>query len=161
MKGFKTNDFHRSIMLMQQSLASLLDESLEIARITLKKSTVRGRTSTTNILRRAFQMCNYRYLSDSSTTERVYQDVNVKQQKASEKLEDFAHSFLNMSSRSGRIERELREISPYLSGLLSTGLPSFEDESLEPIYLDNAGELSDCGSWSPLPDLNRGHPDVC
>ena len=99
--------------------------------------------------------------NDSSTTERVYQDVNVKQQKASEKLEDFAHSFLNMSSRSGRIERELREISPYLSDLLSTGLPSFEDESLEPIYLDNVGELTDCGSWSPLPDLNRGHPDVC
>ena len=99
--------------------------------------------------------------SDSSTTERVYQDVNVKQQKASEALEGFANSFIEMSSLNNRLETELREISPHLSSLLATGLPSFEDDSLEPVYIDDNGELSDYGSWSPLPDLNRGHPDVC
>ena len=96
--------------------------------------------------------------NDSATTERVYQDINAKQQKASEKLEEFANSFLNMSSHNNRIERELREISPHLSGLLSTGLPSFDNDSMEPVYLDVRGELTDCGMLVPTPGLEPGTP---
>ena len=96
--------------------------------------------------------------SDSSTTERVYQDINVKQQRASQRLSEFADHLLGESQRLSEFEQQLENMSPWMADIFSSGQPVFEDESLEPVFMDSKGNLSSYEEVVPAPRLELGTP---
>ena len=89
--------------------------------------------------------------SDSSSTERVYQDINVKQQRASQRLNEFADHLLGVSQRLSEFEQQLEDMSPWMADLFSSGQPVFEDESFEPLFMDSKGNLSSHCDLVPAP----------
>ena len=95
---------------------------------------------------------------DSTTTERVYQDINAKQQRASQRLADFADHFTGASQRLSEFEQQLEAMSPWMADLFSLGQPVFEDEALEPAFLDAMGNLTAHDEVVPAPRLELGTP---
>jgi integrase len=96
--------------------------------------------------------------ADSSTTERVYQDLNTKQQQASQTLSQFADHFLGIPQQLSEMEQQLEDITPWMSGVFTYGQPSFADDPLEPLYLDDDGNLSSLDNVVPAPRLELGTP---
>jgi integrase len=97
--------------------------------------------------------------ADSSTTERVYQDVNAKQQRASLAMASFADHFLGIPQQLTEMEQQLESMTPWMSGVFTYGQPSFADDPLEPLYLDDDGNLSSLDNVVPAPmseDVNGG-----
>ena len=94
--------------------------------------------------------------ADSSTTERVYQDLNTKQQRASQTLSQFADHFLGIPQQLSEMEQQLEAMTPWMSGVFTYGQPSFADDPLEPLYLDDDGNLSSLGDVVPAPRLELG-----
>ena len=95
---------------------------------------------------------------DSATTERVYQDINAKQQRASQRLADFADHFTGTSQRLSEFEQQLEAMSPWIADMFSVGQPAFEDEALEPVFLDAMGNLATHDELVPAPRLELGTP---
>ena len=91
--------------------------------------------------------------ADSSTTERVYQDLNTKQQRASQTLSQFADHFLGIPQQLSEMEQQLEDMTPWMSGVFTYGQPSFADDPLEPLYLDDDGNLSSLDNVVPAPRL--------
>ena len=89
--------------------------------------------------------------SDSSSTERVYQDINVKQQRASQYMVGFADHFLGVSQRLSDFEQQLEAMSPWMADIFSSGQPVFEDEAFDPVFIDNEGSLSAHCELVPAP----------
>ena len=89
--------------------------------------------------------------ADSTTTERVYQDINAKQQRASQRLADFADHFTGASQRLSEFEQQLEAMSPWMADMFSVGQPVFEDEALEPVFLDAMGNLAAHDEVVPAP----------
>ena len=96
--------------------------------------------------------------ADSSTTERVYQDLNTKQQQASQTLSQFADHFLGIPQQLSEMEQQLEDMTPWMSGVFTYGQPSFADDPLEPLYLDDDGNLSSLDNVVPAPRLELGTP---
>ena len=95
--------------------------------------------------------------ADSSTTERVYQDLNAKQKKASQALVQFADHFLGIPQQMTELEKQLELMAPWMSGVFTYGQPSFADEPLEPLYLED-NNLSSLDDVVPAPRLELGTP---
>ena len=96
--------------------------------------------------------------ADSSTTERVYQDINAKQQRASLAMAAFADHFLGIPQQLTELEKQLESMAPWMSGVFTYGQPSFADDPLEPLYLDDDGNLSSLDNVVPAPRLELGTP---
>ena len=96
--------------------------------------------------------------ADSSTTERVYQDINAKQQRASLAMAAFADHFLGIPQQLTELEKQLEDMTPWMSGVFTYGQPSFADDPLEPLYLDDDGNLSSLDNVVPAPRLELGTP---
>ena len=89
---------------------------------------------------------------------RVYQDINAKQQRASQRLADFADHFTGASQRLSEFEQQLEAMSPWMADVFSLGQPVFEDEALEPVFLDAMGNLAAHDEVVPAPRLELGTP---
>jgi len=89
--------------------------------------------------------------ADSSITERVYQDLNTEQQRASQTLSQFADHFLRIPQQLSEMEQQLEDMTPWMSGVFTYGQPSFADDPLEPLYFDDDGNLSSLDNVVPAP----------
>ena len=79
--------------------------------------------------------------------------INAKQQRASQRLADFADHFTGVSQRLSGFEQQLEAMSPWMADMFSVGQPVFEDEALEPIFLDAMGNLAAHDEVVPAPRL--------
>jgi hypothetical protein len=77
--------------------------------------------------------------------------INAKQQRASQRLADFADHFTGVSQRLSGFEQQLEAMSPWMADMFSVGQPVFEDEALEPIFLDAMGNLAAHDEVVPAP----------
>jgi len=56
------------------------------------------------------------------------------------------------------MEQQLEDMTPWMSGVFTYGQPSFADDPLEPLYLDDDGNLSSLDNVVPAPRLELGTP---
>jgi len=98
--------------------------------------------------------------ADSVVTERVYQDINTKQQRANQHLVDFADNFLGVAQRLSEYERQLQEMTPWMADIFMLGQPNFDDEApMELLFIDANGTLVDHDrKLVPAPRLELGTP---
>ena len=55
-------------------------------------------------------------------------------------------------------EQQLEAMSPWMADVFSVGQPVFEDEALEPVFLDAMGNLATHDEVVPAPRLELGTP---
>ena len=69
----------------------------------------------------------------------------------------FADHFLGIPQQMTELEKQLELMAPWMSGVFTYGQPSFADEPLEPLYLDE-NNLSSLDDVVPAPRLELGTP---
>ena len=54
----------------------------------------------------------------------------------------FADHFMGIPQQLSEMEQQLADMTPWLSGVFTSWQPSFAEDPLEPLYLDDDGNLS-------------------